>query len=139
MTSELRVDNLKGSTTGGSINVLSEGTSVTTNLQQGLAKAFAMADMDGDDVIEDSLNFASVVDNGSGDFELNFTNNMSSASYAKSGNCGNKTKSTASVPVCRPAISTSSAYKFTTVFASSTSEGGFDADDINSSIHGDLA
>ena len=38
MTSELRVDNLKGSTTGGSINVLGEGTSATTNLQQGLAK-----------------------------------------------------------------------------------------------------
>ena len=34
MTSELRVDNLKGSTTGGSINVLGEGTSATTNLQQ---------------------------------------------------------------------------------------------------------
>ena len=39
MTSELRVDNLKG-TTGGSINVLGEGTSATTNLQQGLAKAW---------------------------------------------------------------------------------------------------
>ena len=38
MTSELRVDNLKGSTTGGSINVLGEGTSATTNLQQGLVK-----------------------------------------------------------------------------------------------------
>ena len=40
MTSELRVDNLKGSTTSGSINVLGEGTSATTNLQQGLGKAF---------------------------------------------------------------------------------------------------
>ena len=38
MTSELRVDNLKGSTTGGSINVLGEGTSATTNLQKGLPK-----------------------------------------------------------------------------------------------------
>ena len=38
MTSELRVDNLKGSTTGGSINVLGEGTSATTNLQQGLGR-----------------------------------------------------------------------------------------------------
>jgi len=104
-----------------------------------VAAAWAMADMDGDDVIEDSFNFASVTDNGSGDFELNFTNNMSSTSYAKSGNCGNKTKSTASVPVCRPAVPTSSAYKFTTNFASSTSEGGFDADDINAVIHGDLA
>ena len=41
MTSELRVDNLKGSTTGGSINVLGEGTSVTTNLQQGLIKCWS--------------------------------------------------------------------------------------------------
>jgi hypothetical protein len=139
MASTLKINTLTGVTTAGSIAVTGEGNSTTTNLQQGLAKAFAMADMDGDDAIEDSFNFASVVDNGSGDFELNFTNNMSSASYAKSGNCGNKTKGTASVSVCRPAISTSSAYKFTTVFASSTSEGAFDADDINSSIHGDLA
>jgi hypothetical protein len=101
--------------------------------------AWAMADMDGDDAIEDSFNFASVVDNGTGDYELNFTNSMSSATYAKSGNCGNKTKSSASVSICRPAVSTSSAYKFTTVFATSTSEGAFDADDINALIHGDLA
>ena len=47
MTSELRVDNLKGSTTGGSINVLGEGTSVTTNLQQGLAKAWFNMDCTG--------------------------------------------------------------------------------------------
>ena len=40
MTSELRVDNLKGSTTGGSINVLGEGTSATTNLQQGWQSAW---------------------------------------------------------------------------------------------------
>ena len=40
MTSELRVDNLKGSTTGGSINVLAGGGSSQTNLQDGLAKAF---------------------------------------------------------------------------------------------------
>ena len=44
MTSELRVDNLKGSTTGGSINVLGEGTSATTNLQQGLAKVWVQFD-----------------------------------------------------------------------------------------------
>ena len=44
MTSELRVDNLKGSTTGGSINVLGEGTSATTNLQQGLTKAWLNVD-----------------------------------------------------------------------------------------------
>jgi hypothetical protein len=101
--------------------------------------AWAMADMDGDDAIEDSFNFASVVDNGTGDYELNFTNSMSSASYAKSGNNGNKSKSTSSATINRPAVSTSSAYKFTSNFVSSSSEGAYDADDISAVIHGDLA
>ena len=105
----------------------------------GVAAAWAMADMDGDDAIEDSFNFASITDNGTGDFELNFTNNMSSASYAKSGNNGNKSKSTTSVTINRPAIPTSSAYKFTSNFSSSTTGGSYDADDISAVIHGDLA
>jgi hypothetical protein len=139
MTSELRVDNLKGSTTGGSINVLGEGASVTTNLQQGLAKAFNVADMDSDDVFRDSLNFASFTDNGSGDFEFNFTNSMSSAFYAKGGQNGNLSKSTGSVTCNRPAVPTSSSYKFTSVFSNSDSHGSYDADDISVTIHGDLA
>ena len=73
MTSELRVDNLKGSTTGGSINVLGEGTSATTNLQQGLIKAWARLNPN---TLQDSINTASILDNGTGDFEYNFTNIM---------------------------------------------------------------
>ena len=41
MTSQLKVDKLQGRTTAGSITVMSEGTSVETNLQQGLAKHWA--------------------------------------------------------------------------------------------------
>ena len=66
MTSELRVDNLKGSTTGGSINVLGEGTSATTNLQQGLAKAWCDL-ISTHDSYNDSFNFSSLTDNGAGD------------------------------------------------------------------------
>ena len=139
MASTLKINTLTGVTTAGSIAVTGEGNSTTTNLQQGLAKAFNVADMDSDDVFRDSLNFASFTDNGSGDFEFNFTNSMGSAFYAKGGQNGNLTKSTESVTCNRPAVPTSSAYKFTSVFANSSSQGSYDADDISVTIHGDLA
>ena len=85
MTSELRVDNLKGSTTGGSINVLSEGTSVTTNLQQGLAKCWLRADMNTENDIEDSFNTASVTDQATGDTRWNFTNALANTNGVMSG------------------------------------------------------
>ena len=40
MTSQLKVDKLQGRTTAGSIVVTGEGGSTTTNLQQGLVKAW---------------------------------------------------------------------------------------------------
>ena len=76
MTSELRVDNLKGSTTGGSINVLGEGTSATTNLQQGLAKQWCRIVQTGTQSVADSLNTASITDNGTGKTIYTFTNAM---------------------------------------------------------------
>ena len=77
MTSELRVDNLKGSTTGGSINVLGEGTSVTTNLQNGLAKQTIQYSGSAN-TIDGSTNTSSVTDNGTGNFTVNYTNNFAS-------------------------------------------------------------
>ncbi len=82
MTSELRVDNLKGSTTGGSINVLSEGTSVTTNLQQGLAKCWCFFNGTGTIAINDSFNVTSLTDDGTGDYDTNLTNGMGNTNYA---------------------------------------------------------
>ena len=85
MTSELRVDNLKGSTTGGSINVLGEGTSATTNLQQGLCKAWNNFDNDGTAAFNDSFNFASITDNGTGQMQMNVTNAFSNSTYTHVG------------------------------------------------------
>jgi len=86
MTSELRVDNLKGSTTGGSINVLGEGTSATTNLQQGLAKVWVQFDGTASGAASrDSLNVGSMTDNGTGNYTVNFSNNMSNDDYASAG------------------------------------------------------
>ena len=85
MTSELRVDNLKGSTTGGSINVLGEGTSATTNLQQGLAKAWVNFNGTATVAIEDSVNVASITDHGTGIYSTTFTNAMNTERMAASG------------------------------------------------------
>ena len=80
MTSELRVDNLKGSTTGGSISVLGEGTSATTNLQQGLAKQWFNNSAGSSP--RDSLNVSSITDNQTGDDSYAMTNNMANDDYA---------------------------------------------------------
>jgi hypothetical protein len=83
MTSELRVDNLKGSTTGGSINVLGEGTSKTTNLQQGLCKAWIKFNFnDSSSTGDDSFNVTSLTDSGTGDFTINITNSFGNANFA---------------------------------------------------------
>ena len=83
MTSELRVDNLKGSTTGGSINVLSEGTSATTNLQQGLAKSW-INHSEGTS-ISDSFNCTSLTDHSTGLHSHSFVNAHGNKNYVASG------------------------------------------------------
>ena len=82
MTSELRVDNLKGSTTSGSINVFGEGTSATTNLQQGLAKQWTQIKMNDTWALNDSFNCSSSEDSGTGYSKVNFTNSFSNVYYS---------------------------------------------------------
>jgi hypothetical protein len=91
MASELKVDKFTGVTTAGSIDVVGEGNSTTTNLQQGLAKCwsvnFTLTSSSGAD--EDSFNLASTTDNSTGDASLNFTNvyaNRGFTSHAMAGN-----------------------------------------------------
>jgi len=81
MTSELRVDNLKGSTTGGSINVLGEGTSATTNLQQGLTKVWIDIPLDGAS-INDSFNVSTLTDVDTGDRSVILTSSMGSTNFS---------------------------------------------------------
>jgi len=78
MTSQLNVDTIKGKSTAGSITIQGEG-SATTNLQQGLCKAWVMQE-DGT-TVHDSLNQASLTDNGTGNYTITFTNNMNNAVF----------------------------------------------------------
>ena len=79
--STILVDNLTGKTSAGSITVTSEGGAATQSLQQGLAKAWI--NFNGSTfATNDSLNVASNVDNGSGDYTVTVTNAFDSANYA---------------------------------------------------------
>ena len=87
--SEIKTDKLTGVGTAGSIVVTGEGNSTTTNLQQGLAKAWFSLDGDaGTPVFFDSFNCASVVDNSAGKPTINLTNNMNNDDFAVSGFAG---------------------------------------------------
>ena len=79
--SEVKTNKLTGTSTAGSILVTGEGNSTTTNLQQGLAKAWANV-TNATPTITDSFNIASITDNGTGAHTLNFTNAMGNANYA---------------------------------------------------------
>ena len=81
MASVLKVDTITGVTTAGSIAVTGEGNSTTTNLQQGLAKAWAECNSAGTS-INDSFNVASLADTGTGIQTCTYTNAFASGDYA---------------------------------------------------------
>jgi hypothetical protein len=85
MASQLKVDTLTGVTTAGSIVVTGEGNSTTTNLQQGLCKAWHTIDGEGTVAIVDSFNIASITDNDTGDYSFTYTNNMGTAKHPVTG------------------------------------------------------
>ena len=129
MASILKVDALQGITAAGDITVTSEGGAATQSLQQGLAKAWCHTS---DNVIDDSLNFSSSTDNATGDYTVNFANNMANVTYA----------STASP--CRDG------FRFVFIYSARTSTSGHGLyigtaaqatsdHDVMAQTHGDLA
>ena len=96
MPSQIKVDEIKnvagqykiktnvfeGQTTVGSIDVTSEGTSTTTNLQQGLAKVWCKLS-GAAQTINDSFNLSSRTDNAVGQTELTFSSAFGSVHFSK--------------------------------------------------------
>ena len=82
----VKTDKLTGISTAGSISVVGEGNSNTTNLQQGLAKAWINKSASGA-TINDSFNVSALDDDGTGDFGVHYTTDFSSTNYCwSSGN-----------------------------------------------------
>ena len=90
MASQLKVDTLTGVTTAGSILVTGEGNSTTTNLQQGLTKAWVHFNGTETVATRDSFNMSSVTDRGTGTYTTSATNAMASADYAWTSNSSNQ-------------------------------------------------
>ena len=84
MSSELVLDELTGRGSAGSIAVTAEGGTVTTNLQQGLAKHWVF--FKGTDTFTrlDSFNSSTLVDDDTAIHTTNFTVNFENANYASS-------------------------------------------------------
>ena len=80
MASILKVDTITGVATAGSIAITGEGNSTTTNLQQGLAKAWLRATAAA--AVSDSLNVSSGTDHGTGDYSFATTNAFNNINYA---------------------------------------------------------
>ena len=79
--SEIITDKLTGKTSAGDVDVTSEGGAVTMQLQQGLAKVWVNYDC-ASTTPRDSLNVASLTDNGTGYFTTTFTNDMNNDDYS---------------------------------------------------------
>lgn len=90
MTGVIKVNQLEGRSAAGSIIVTGEGNSTTTNLQQGLAKAWVNFNGTGTVATRDSFNMSSVTDRGTGTYTTSATNSMASADYAWTSNASNQ-------------------------------------------------
>ena len=91
MASTLKINTLTGVSTAGSIAVTGEGNSTTTNLQQGLCKAWVEGNDDA--TFANSFNISSGSDDGTGDYSYNYTSNLSSADKVVHCTCGQNANS----------------------------------------------
>ena len=140
--STVKVNTLTGTSTAGSITVTGEGNSTTTNLQQGLAKAWINFNGTGTIASRDSFNVGSLTDNGTGDYTLNFSNNMNNANYfGNTGAAAGASASTFSSPYTGASFSssapTTSAFRYANFHYNSATYK--DVDYTSASIKGDLA
>ena len=134
MASELKVDKFTGVTTAGSIDVTSGST--TTNLQEGLAKAFCQGS--GEASVQNSLNIASGTDNGTGDYTANFSVTFANDDFAvTSGGANGSASATAYHLATFDYTTTSVEMQTFSVAASSVARA--DRSLNNLSAHGDLA
>ena len=133
--STLKANTFTGTTSAGSILVTGEGGSTTTNLQQGLAKAWVDHETASTYTIENSFNIASLTDLGTGGADVNLTNNMSNAHNAATGGGGNGTGYSGSLVMCTW-MHTSEKFKAVSVWVDGTY---YDGPYSHGVVHGDLA
>ena len=85
--STLRANALEGVDAKNSITIVAgAGNVTTTNVEQGLAKVWVQFDGQASGAASrDSFNVGSMTDNGTGNYTVNFSNNMFNDDYASAG------------------------------------------------------
>jgi hypothetical protein len=84
--SEIITDKLTGKTSAGDVTITSEGGSATMQLQQGVAKSWVNFDGSLSTLSpRDSLNVSGLLDNTTGDYDVNFTSSMDNSNYFTGG------------------------------------------------------
>ena len=127
----------------GQVTIQGEGTA-TTNLQQGLCKAWNhINDADAGTIVQgDSFNTSSAIDNGTGRFRFPFTNNMANANYVHVGNPGPATDYYMMIAIKDAADQNSVSRRSTSSFAiriRNASNADDDVEDVGVGFIGDLA
>jgi len=137
MASTLKINTLTGVSTAGSIAVTGEGNSTTTNLQQGLCKAWVNFDGTGTIATRDTQNISGLTDGGTGVYAIAYTSSLNNDDYSyqihgTSSSSGGITKLTSA----SGSITTSDIDVQSLNAAQSAYQ---DNDDNSVSVHGDLA
>jgi len=131
--SEIAIDKLKGVTAAGSMLVVGEGGTNTTNLQQGLCKAWCSYDGSGTVAIDDSFNMSGITDTNTGSYTLTINSDMSNTTYS-SQSCGDQTGGATSTCI------TNQNSSVTAITVVCRKDGTItDNDDMYLTVHGDLA
>ena len=125
-------------TASGTMSVVGEGGSNTTNIQQGLAKYWQNLDTTGTAEQRDSFNVSGITDNNTGDITTSFTTNFGNANYSVT-SMGGRSGGTASFFIRfndNVTAPTASAVRFQFIDADGS---GTDGDRATTAGHGDLS
>ena len=117
----------------------SEGGAVTTNIAQGLCKFFSNIDGDAGTIsTRDSFNQSGIIDRGTGDYDLTFTNNMGNDDYATMNNADS---ASGHIAMCYSESEqhTTGCRVYVVEFQSDVSQAPTDTNMAMTSAHGDLA
>ena len=121
---------------GVAASIAGEGTA-TTNLQQGLAKAWYDVDGSGTAATRGPFNMSSLTDNGTGNYTLGITNDMADTNYT--GQLSGGDHSGADDSFSRHYIYSLNTGNVSALIAATGSGSLYDATYFGFTIHGDLA
>ena len=128
----LKTNTLTGTSTAGSIAVPGEGNSTTTNLQQGLVKAWCKFNGEESSIAnDDSFNVSGLTDHGTGQYTIAINNDMANDDYAHTCN--------GSEQVFSPLNALNTLAGSVRVYSKNLSDSHIDAQEVSVQITGDLA